>query len=163
MKLLHGSNTTIDKPDLSKCGDNNDFGRGFYLTPNWSRALQMAQRRCAADGGSPVVNSYLFYPSKCREQGMRVKTFTGFTVEWARFVINNRLEENFRHDYDIVIGPVADAGVTMEINRLRVKYEEHFMDEKPLAEFIRNVSQFGHDYIQYCFCTQRAINELIKF
>lgn len=163
MKLLHGSNITIDKPDLSKCGDNNDFGRGFYLTPNWSRALQMAQRRCASDGGSPVVNAYLFYSGKWQERGLQIKHFPGFTIEWARFVIRNRYEEGFHHDYDIVIGPVADAGVTMEINRLRVKYGEHYLEEKPLEEFISNVSQFGHDYIQYCFCTQKAINELIKF
>lgn len=163
MKLLHGSNTVIDKPDLSKCGDNNDFGRGFYLTPDWSRALQMAMRRVASDSGIPVVNAYLFYPSKGKKLGLRIKEFPGFTKDWARFVIRNRYEEGFHHDYDIVIGPVADAVVTREIARLRVKYGKNYLDDAPLEEFIHNVSQFGHDYIQYCFCTQKAINELIKF
>ena len=32
MRLLHGSNVEIVKPDLAMCQSMNDFGRGFYLT-----------------------------------------------------------------------------------------------------------------------------------
>ena len=45
MKLLHGSNVTVKKPDLKFCQSRNDFGRGFYLTPNWNRAWEMGKRR----------------------------------------------------------------------------------------------------------------------
>ena len=38
MRLLHGSYMEIVTPDLSKCKSHNDFGKGFYLTPNWKRA-----------------------------------------------------------------------------------------------------------------------------
>lgn len=31
-----------------------------------------------------------------------------------------------------------------------------------LNTFVSKISQFGLSYIQYCFCTQKAINELIK-
>ena len=44
MRLLHGSYTEILTPNLSKCKGKNDFGRGFYLTPNWKRAWQMGKR-----------------------------------------------------------------------------------------------------------------------
>lgn len=44
MRLLHGSYTEILTPDLSKCKGKNDFGKGFYLTPNWKRAWQMGKR-----------------------------------------------------------------------------------------------------------------------
>ena len=37
-----------------------------------------------------------------------------------------------------------------------------YLEEAPLKEFASRISHFGHEYIQYCFCTQRAIDELIK-
>lgn len=45
MRLLHGSNVEIVYPDLKMCQSMNDFGRGFYLTPQWQRAYLMAKRR----------------------------------------------------------------------------------------------------------------------
>ena len=51
MRLLHGSNVEIVKPDLAMCQSMNDFGRGFYLTPQWQRAYLMAKRRAGRDGG----------------------------------------------------------------------------------------------------------------
>ena len=45
MRLLHGSNVEIVQPDLVKCQSKNDFGRGFYLTPQWQRAYMMGKRR----------------------------------------------------------------------------------------------------------------------
>lgn len=32
MKLFHGSNTVVDRPDVARSRDRLDFGRGFYLT-----------------------------------------------------------------------------------------------------------------------------------
>lgn len=51
MRLLHGSYTEILTPDLSKCKGKNDFGKGFYLTPNWKRAWQMGKRSTFLHGG----------------------------------------------------------------------------------------------------------------
>ena len=45
MRLLHGSNVEIVTPNLKKCQSRNDFGRGFYLTPQWQRAYLMAKRQ----------------------------------------------------------------------------------------------------------------------
>ena len=49
MRLLHGSYTEILTPDLSKCKGKNDFGKGFYLTPNWdileTRILKLLSSR----------------------------------------------------------------------------------------------------------------------
>lgn len=38
----------------------------------------------------------------------------------------------------------------------------HYLDDGPLKVFIDRVSQFGSSYIQYCFCTQRAMDILKK-
>ena len=73
MRLLHGSNVEIVHPDLMMCQSMNDFGRGFYLTPQWQRAYMMAKRRAGRDGGEPVVNQFLYYPVSKR--GLKVKEF----------------------------------------------------------------------------------------
>lgn len=162
MRLLHGSYLDIKRPDLSKCKSNNDFGKGFYLTPNWKRAWQMGKRSCALHHGLITVNAFLFYPQECLRKGLHIKEFNGFTTEWAIFILNNRSSSQYKHDYDIVIGPVADAIVDQEISLYKQQYGDNYLNEENLQEFISRISQFGYNYIQYCFCTERAINELIK-
>lgn len=162
MRLLHGSYMDITKPDLALCKANNDFGKGFYLTPDWKRAWQMAKRSSVVHHGRITVNAFLFYPKKCEERGFCIKKFDGFTSEWAKFILDNRGCSNFKHGYDIVIGPVADAIIDQEIDAYKHEYGKAYLEDANLKTFASRVSQFGYDYIQYCFCTQRAIDELIK-
>ena len=162
MRLLHGSYLDIERPDLQKCKSLNDFGRGFYLTPNWKRAWQMAKRSAALHQGKVTVNSFLFYPQVAQNKGLCIMEFDGFTPEWAKFVLCNRTSTDFKHGYDIVIGPVADAVVDQEIIQYKALYGEGYLDDENLRVFLARISQFGYNYIQYCFCTQRAIDELIK-
>lgn len=42
MKLYHGTNAVFDQIDLSKSKPNKDFGQGFYLSPDYDQALNMA-------------------------------------------------------------------------------------------------------------------------
>ena len=162
MRLLHGSNVEIVQPNLAICQMMNDFGRGFYLTPQWQRAYLMAKRKSGRDGGDPVVTPFLYYPSKAEERGLKIKEFKGFSAEWSKFIILNRSDESFAHDYDVVIGPVADAFVDKEIERHKQKFGPHHLETAALLDFAEHVSQFGSKYIQYCFCTVKAIKELIK-
>ncbi len=161
MRLLHGSNVAVKKPDLNRCQSKNDFGRGFYLTPNWNRAWEMGKRRKnIKQSGEVTVNPFNFSLKKAKENGLKVASFHDFCVEWARFVIRNRDEEFFTHDYDIVIGPVADAILDQEIFRYKREFPETYLEDQNLEVFIQRVSQFGSSYIQYCFCTEKAIKEL---
>lgn len=162
MRLLHGSNVEILTPNLKKCQSKNDFGRGFYLTPQWQRAYLMAKRRASRDGGEPVVTPFLYYPTKALEYGLNVKEFKGFSAEWSKFIIQNRSDDTFSHDYDVVIGPVADAFVDREIERHKLKYGIHYLDTEALLDFTEHVSQFGNKYVQYCFCTKEALKALIR-
>lgn len=66
MRLYHGSNQLITEIDLEKSKDYKDFGRGFYMTRDYARAVAMAKRTTTIMGeGSPEVVPYLFYPEKC--------------------------------------------------------------------------------------------------
>lgn len=122
----------------------------------------MAKRRAGRDGGEAVVTPFLYYPSKAQEHGLKVKEFRGFSAEWASFIIQNRSDEGFAHDYDVVIGPVADAVVDKEVERHKRKYGIRNLETVALLDFAEHVSQFGSKYTQYCFCTEKALKELIK-
>ena len=162
MKLLHGSNVEIKKPDLKWCNSKNDFGKGFYLTPNWNRAWEMGKRRKnIKHAGEITVNPFSFNLKKALADGLNVALFPNFCAEWARFVIRNRDEAFFTHGYDIVIGPVADAILDQEIYRYKREYPNTYLDDNNLEIFIQRISQFGSSYMQYCFCTEKAIKELI--
>lgn len=38
MLLFHGSYCEVKKPELAKCADGKDFGKGFYLTSSRKQA-----------------------------------------------------------------------------------------------------------------------------
>lgn len=47
MFLYHGSYCEVKTPELSKCADFKDFGKGFYLTSSFSRCgCRLAALRC---------------------------------------------------------------------------------------------------------------------
>ena len=162
MKLLHGTNAIIRRPDIGKCQSKNDFGRGFYLTPSWNRAWEMGRRRVDFYGGTITVNAFNYDAKAAKAAGLKVLRFDDFTVEWARFVIQNRDVPFFSHSYDIVIGPVADAILDTVLYSYRNEFGPSYLDDEPLRIFISRVSQFGSSYIQYCFCTQKAMDILKK-
>lgn len=163
MKLLHGSNVEIEQPLLEKCQSNNDFGQGFYMTPSWQRAWEMGRRRVNFYGGEISISTFLYYPKAFAEKGLQIKEFKGFSTEWARFIISNRDDEHFVHPYDVVVGPVADAILDRELKIYKKEFGEAYLEDDNLRVFISRISQFGSSYLQYCFCTQKAMDELIKY
>lgn len=108
MRLYHGSNIIIEQIDLSKCKPYKDFGQGFYLTAIKEQAEQMARRTSAIYGGEPIVTEFEF--DETALSFLSVKMFKDPSEEWALFVMANRSKKNVQptHDFDIVIGPVAD-------------------------------------------------------
>ena len=110
MKLYHGSNVEIKNIDFSKCKPYKDFGQGFYLTEIKEQAFQMARRTAAIYGGDAVVTLFEFDETALNDTALSIKRFEEPDEEWALFVMDNRSCERQHptHEYDIVIGPVAD-------------------------------------------------------
>ncbi len=110
MKLYHGSNIQIKSIDLSKCKPYKDFGQGFYLTEIEQQAFQMARRTASIYGGDAVVTRFEFDENALSDTSLSIKRFEEPNEEWALFVMDNRSRERQHpiHEYDIVIGPVAD-------------------------------------------------------
>lgn len=125
--LYHGSNVEINKIVLSKSKIGKDFGRGFYLNPNFDQAYKMAARaKNIHKEGSEIVSAFEFDDDVLNKSELNCKIFTDYSKEWADFVVanrNNRSEMPI-HPYDIVIGPIADDNVGTQIYR----YSRGFID-----------------------------------
>lgn len=156
MILYHGSNIEIERIDLSKSRPNKDFGKGFYLTEDKQQAQNMADQKVLQNGGKAVVNAYEFDESFLINGTLSVKQFEGYTEEWALFILENRnrKSEHPIHNYDIVIGAIADDKVGVQLFR----YMREYID---LPTLVRNL-QFKQLTIQYYFGTPKAIEKLKK-
>lgn len=155
MKLYHGSTVDIQQIDLAKSKPNKDFGRAFYLSDDEQQALEMAQFRAEFEDTAPVVNVYDFDETLFRQ--FRYKRFEKYTEDWAHFVYNHRTEPQglTLHDYDIVYGPIANDRVGAQIARFKQGYIT-------FDEFLRRIQYIKGITFQYAFCTQRAVDKLVK-
>ena len=110
IKLYHGSTLNIEHIDLTKSRPNKDFGQGFYLSADYQQAWRMGEFKALTEGGTAVMNTYLFDESLMNFGDLKVLTFDGYTREWAEFIFLNRNNKTTEpaHDYDIVYGCQTD-------------------------------------------------------
>lgn len=153
MRLYHGTNVDFDLIDIEKSNPYKDFGKGFYLTDIKEQAERMALRKVKFFGGVPVIQVYELDDAALQMDKLKVKVFSEASEEWAVFIHNNRNRAlNFHHDYDVVIGPIANDGVAYLLGR----YEEGTIT---LPELVRGL-EFKQLNNQYFFGTQKALDLL---
>ncbi len=156
MKLYHGTNTDIEVIDLSRGLRHKDFGKGFYATPDRTTAVRMAQKRTRLFGGEATLITYEFDETTLPSD-LKIKRFPEkATVEWLLFVDANRDRKNTSsiHDYDIVIGPIANDGVVLQLTN----YREGIYSPEQAALLLQD-KYLGQ---QYYFGTDRALCFLHK-
>lgn len=156
MTLYHGTNTDFDKIDLEEGFRYKDFGKGFYLTPDRTTAERMAKKKARLFGGIATLITYELDESALQSD-LKVKTFPEkASTEWFLFVDANRNRKNVEpiHDYDIVIGPIADDGVVLQLTN----YHEGIYSPEEAAKLLQD------KYLdqQYYFGTEKAISYLLK-
>lgn len=155
--LYHGSNVEINEVDLGKCKPGKDFGKGFYLNPNYSQAYGMAVRTTKIlKRGTEIVTAFEFNDSVLYSTEFKIKIFPDYSEEWAEFILKNRKNdiETPMHDYDIVIGPIADDTVGSQIRRFLQGY-------MPIHQLVEELKFHGDRAVQYYFGTERSL-KLIK-
>ena len=156
MKLYHGTNADIENIDLTRGLRHKDFGKGFYVTPDRKTAIRMAQKKARLFGGTPTLITYEM-DDAALHSNLKVKLFPEKAcTEWLLFVDANRDRKNTTaiHDYDIVIGPIADDGVVLQLTN----YREGIYSPEEAARLLqdRYLDQ------QYYFGTERALQFLHK-
>lgn len=115
MLLYHGSNLTVEKPQLVGQTRGLDFGSGFYLTTNESQAVRFSKIvEDRNESGVATVSVYDFDWATA-EKTLAIRQFESADVTWLRFVADNRLKIYSGDMYDIVIGAVANDRVMPSI------------------------------------------------
>lgn len=141
--IYHGSYCVVDKPEIRKGKFTKDFGVGFYCTILESQAEKWAKKY-----ETPVVNRYEY-----NENGnLKIKNFVMMSEEWLDFIIDCRSGKE--HDYDIVIGAMADDQV--------YNYVTDLIEGSISREAFWELAKFRHPTHQIVFCSKEAL-ECIKF
>ncbi len=117
MRLYHGTNEAFNDIELSKSRKGKDFGIGFYLTPSRKVAQDQANKKAENFGGEPIVYEYEIDDAALSELKVLRFDCNDYTMEWTQFIRSNRQNKTRQqlHDYDVVIGPIANDTVGYQI------------------------------------------------
>lgn len=80
---------------------------------------------------------------------MKLLIFEKTTEEWVEFVMKNRTQRGFTHDYDIVYGPVADDSVYTQFTL----YEGGIISMPTLIQELKTYKLVD----QYLFHTEKSL------
>ncbi len=141
--IYHGSYCEVQKPEIREGKYTKDFGVGFYCTVLEEQAIKWAKKY-----DTPIINKYEYEEN----QELKIKEFTVMTEEWLDFIIDSR--KGVKHDYDIVIGAMADDQV--------YNYITDLMAGAITREAFWELAKFRHPTHQIAFCTEKSL-ECIKF
>ena len=155
MILYHGSDAVVDNPQLLKANRTLDFGNGFYTTTSKEQAYKWASiKKNREQSENGIINIYDISDEILNDETLNVLKFTDASEEWLNFVIDNRLKLGYKHNFDIVKGPVADDRVYACLNA----FENKFMD---IESAIRELKTYQLTD-QISFHTEKAIG-LLKY
>ncbi|MBQ9587255.1 MAG: DUF3990 domain-containing protein [Bacteroidales bacterium] len=148
MKLYHGSLEIVQKPEIRKANRTLDYGSGFYTTTSYEQAEAWVRRRTdEAKQNIGYVNVYDI--PEALPTSLRLLIFQSPTEDWVDFVMRNRTEKGFVHDYDIVYGPVANDRVYAAF----ALYEGGLLNKQDLIKELKTYKLVD----QYLFHTEAAL------
>jgi hypothetical protein len=159
VKLYHGSDVEVTEPRIITSEVGRDFGFGFYTTDIEGQAIRWAKRKqkIALRRGNPNAKALVsvFEFDESAYENVNIKQFGEVPgIEWLDLVCLCRSNITYKHNYDIVIGKIANdsVGETVSYVMAGIMRKEDAL-EKLKFEQINN---------QVCFCTEAAL-KYIKF
>ena len=115
--VYHGTTSLIDSIDVTKGKPYKDFGRGFYVTQDFSHARNLAVRNKVLEqeryGHKASAYVYTYAMDMNKAQSFRIKEFAIADLDWMRFILENRLVRGKNHEFDIVSGPTANDDTSL--------------------------------------------------
>ena len=141
--IYHGSYCKVDISKIKEGKFTKDFGNGFYCT-----ILEEQAEKWARKYATPIINKYEYN----EKQNLKIKNFVLMTEEWLDFIIACRSGK--KHEYDIVIGAMADDQV--------YNYITDLMLGQITREAFWELAKFRHPTHQIAFCSKESL-ECIKF
>lgn len=138
MTVYHGGYETVECPEIRVGRNTKDFGTGFYCMIIKEQAQRWARRY-----DTKIVSIY----DVRIKTDLKIKEFKEMTEEWLDFIIACRSGE--KHNYDIVIGAMADDQV--------YNYISDYMDGTITREQFWVLARFKYPTHQIVFCTEDAL------
>lgn len=138
MEVYHGGYNSIENPEIRIGKYAKDFGAGFYCTELKEQAVRWARRY-----DTPMINIYDFK----QNNKLNILHFEEMTEEWLEFIVDCRSGK--KHDYDIVIGAMANDQV--------YNYISDYISGVLTKEQFWVLAKFKHPTHQINFCTENAL------
>ncbi len=154
MLVYHGTTVEIKNPQIITSEIGRDFGFAFYTTDikeqaeRWAIRRAKVQTRLNIKPEKAVVNVYDWN----RNLSLSIKEFDGASMEWLDMVVRCRSDVKYMHDYDIVIGKIANDNVGETVSYV----VQGIMRKEDAIERLR----FEKINNQIAFCTDLALAEL---
>lgn len=151
MKIYHGSIEMVECPEIRESNRTLDYGQGFYPTTSYEQAEAWVRRRMNEKRTSRgYVCAYELDESAL--QNLKTLIFEQPTEEWVDFVMKNRTQKGYVHDFDIVYGPVANDRVYAAF----ALYEGGLINKQALIAELKAYKLVD----QYLFHTEKALQTL---
>ncbi len=151
MRIYHGSLEVVETPKILEPNRQLDYGKGFYTTTSEQQSREWVERRMREhEAQCGYVNIYEFDESQLHE--LNCLLFAEPDERWAEFVMANRTQKGFTHNYDIVYGPVANDRVYLQFGL----YESGAIGVETLIRELKTYTLID----QYLFHTERSLATL---
>lgn len=156
MVYYHGTDRYFKELQLPSENSYKDFGMGVYLAESELHARKVALWK---NGLHAYVYSYKVNITDIKKN-FNVKEFRTISIEWVKYIIYNRTNYG-GYDYDMIIGPTADAAAQDLIEKFCREHKNPTInDYKQLQNDLMPImsnGQQGHG-TQICIKSQELLN-----
>ena len=151
MKIYHGSIEKVESPEIRESNRTLDYGQGFYTTTSYEQAEAWVRRRMNEKRASRGYVCVYELDERVL-QNLNTLIFDQPTEEWVDFVMQNRTQKGYVHEFDIVYGPVANNRVYAAF----ALYEGGLINKQALIAELKAYKLVD----QYLFHTEKALQAL---
>ena len=170
MVLYHGSYCAVENPDLEKCADLKDFGRGFYLTTSKSQAKSFALISLFKAKGKGLVSpekncGYISYYKVSNVENLKTFCFENAGSDWLHCVVAHRKNGIFAgirkkmKPFDVIAGKIAND----DTNTTIIAYMSNLygtMGTERADSFCISLLLPDRLKDQFCFRSEKAVAAL---
>ena len=138
MTVYHGGYQPVKEPEIRIGRNTKHFGNGFYCTIIKEQAQRWAKRY-----DTKIVSIY----DVCLNPKLNILEFKEMSEKWLDFIVACRSGK--MHDYDIVIGAMADDQI--------YNFISDYMDGVITREQFWVLAKFKYPTHQIAFCSEEAL------
>ena len=138
MTVYHGGYQPVKEPEIRIGRNTKHFGNGFYCTIIKEQAQRWGKRY-----DTKIVSIY----DVCLNPKLNILEFEEMSEKWLDFIVACRSGK--MHDYDIVIGAMADDQI--------YNFISDYMDGVITREQFWVLAKFKYPTHQIAFCSEEAL------